>query len=137
MEKNKNKNFTVIRAHKNIRVGKLIKDTSTVIEYSAILDLTGDITIGKYSHISHEVKIFTHKHKWNHSRGKRKDIQEIIPVNLNIGEDVFIGVCSILIGVSNIGDGAIIGAGSVITKDVPAYEVWVGNPAKKIKERKE
>lgn len=135
MIKDKTKKYSIIKAHKNIRMGKLIKDDKAVIEYSAVLDLTGDIKIGEYSHISHEVKIFTHKHKWNHSRGLRKAIQKIEPVNLEIGKDVFIGVCSIIIGVSKIGDGAIIGAGSVITKDIQPYEVWAGNPAKKIKER--
>ncbi|WP_288607103.1 hypothetical protein [Prevotellamassilia timonensis] len=35
-----------------------------------------------------------------------------------------------------IGDGAIIGAGAVVTKDVPANQVWAGNPAKFIKTRK-
>lgn len=32
-----------------------------------------------------------------------------------------------------IGDGAIVGSGSVVTKNIPAYEIWAGNPAKFIK----
>lgn len=52
-----------------------------------------------------------------------------------IGNDVWIGEnCLIKSGVT-IGDGAIIGMGSVVTHDVPAYEVWAGNPAKCIKKR--
>ncbi len=52
-----------------------------------------------------------------------------------IGNDVWIGSnCLIKAGVK-IGDGAVIGMGSVVTKDVPPYEVWAGNPAKKIKIR--
>lgn len=50
-----------------------------------------------------------------------------------IGDNVFIGTrCIINKGVS-IGEGVIIAAGSVVVKDVPAWEVWGGNPAKFIK----
>jgi acetyltransferase-like isoleucine patch superfamily enzyme len=35
----------------------------------------------------------------------------------------------------HIGDGAIIAAGSVVTKDVPPYEIWGGNPARFLKSR--
>lgn len=52
-----------------------------------------------------------------------------------IGNDVWIGMrASVKAGVQ-IGDGAVIGMGSVVTHDVPAYEVWAGNPARKIKDR--
>lgn len=52
-----------------------------------------------------------------------------------IGNDVWIGSnCLIKAGVK-IGDGAVIGMGSVVTHDVPAYEVWAGNPARRIKTR--
>lgn len=52
-----------------------------------------------------------------------------------IGNDVWIGGrCLIKAGVQ-IGNGAVIGMGSVVTKDVPAYEIWAGNPAKLIKKR--
>lgn len=50
-----------------------------------------------------------------------------------IGDNVFIGAhCTILKGVS-IGNNAVIGACSVVTTDVPANEIWAGNPAKFIK----
>ena len=51
-----------------------------------------------------------------------------------IGKNVWIGSdCTILPGVT-IGDGAIIGAGSVVTKSIPANTIAVGNPARVIKE---
>lgn len=56
-----------------------------------------------------------------------------IPVT--IGNDVFIGANVILVGKITIGDGAIIGAGSVVTKDVPPYCIVGGNPAREIKKR--
>jgi serine O-acetyltransferase len=46
-----------------------------------------------------------------------------------IGDDVWIGPHAIILGVS-IGDGAIIGAGSVVTKDIPPHCVAAGNPAR-------
>lgn len=48
-----------------------------------------------------------------------------------VEDDVSIGANATILPV-NIGKGAIIGAGSVVTKDVPAGETWVGNPARKI-----
>lgn len=52
-----------------------------------------------------------------------------------IGNDVWIGShCQIKGGVT-IGDGAIVGMGSVVTKDIPPYEIWAGNPARCIRKR--
>lgn len=52
-----------------------------------------------------------------------------------IGNDVWIGMgCYIKAGVE-IGNGAVLGMGSVLTKDIPPYEIWAGNPAKKIRDR--
>jgi maltose O-acetyltransferase len=53
-----------------------------------------------------------------------------------IGNDVWIGGRVIILPGVKIGDGAIIGAGSVVTKDVSEYDVVAGNPARVIKNRK-
>jgi galactoside O-acetyltransferase len=47
----------------------------------------------------------------------------------------FLGVNSVVLPDVTIGMGAVIGAGAVVTKDVPPYEIWAGVPAKKIGER--
>lgn len=52
-----------------------------------------------------------------------------------IGNDVWIGYEATILSGVTIGDGAIIGAKSVVTKDVPAYSVVDGIPAKEIKPR--
>lgn len=58
---------------------------------------------------------------------------DVLSKPIHIGKRVFIGGhCIILKGVT-IGDEAVIGAGSVVTKDVPPREIWAGNPAKFIK----
>ena len=50
-----------------------------------------------------------------------------------IGDHVFIGMNTLIVNAVKIGDFAVIAAGSVVTKDIPAYELWGGNPAKFIK----
>ena len=52
-----------------------------------------------------------------------------------IGNDVWIGNNCLIKGGVEIKNGAVIGMGSVVTKDVGAYEVWAGNPARMIKKR--
>lgn len=55
--------------------------------------------------------------------------------NVIIGNDVWIGRQTIIMSGINIGDGAIIAAGSVVTKDVPSYSIVGGNPAKILRYR--
>ncbi|MCR9203900.1 MAG: acyltransferase [Halobacteriovoraceae bacterium] len=57
------------------------------------------------------------------------------PGTISIENNVWIGAnCSILPNV-NIGEGSIVGAGAVVNKDIPPYEIWGGVPAKLIKKR--
>lgn len=66
-------------------------------------------------------------------RRTKKDLENRRTAPIVIGNDVFIGArCIILKGV-NIGDNAIVGAGSIVTKNIPANEIWAGNPAKFIR----
>ena len=55
--------------------------------------------------------------------------------NITVGNDVWIGAKSTIMSGVKIGDGAVIGSGSVVAKDVPPYAIVVGNPAKIIKYR--
>ncbi len=54
---------------------------------------------------------------------------------VEIGHDVWLGLNTIILSGVKIGPGAVIGAGSVVTKDIPPYAIAVGNPAKVIKFR--
>jgi maltose O-acetyltransferase len=51
---------------------------------------------------------------------------------VKIEQGVFVGARAIILPGVTIGENAIIGAGSVVTKNIPANEIWGGNPAKKI-----
>lgn len=69
---------------------------------------------------------------------KNKAVQSNASRNLTlpiIGNDVWIGADTIICRNVTIGDGAIIGAGSVVTKNVPPYTIVAGSPAKIIKQR--
>ena len=61
-----------------------------------------------------------------------KDVPESSPVFIE--KDVFIGARAIILKGVRIGQGAVIGAGSVVTRDVPSFTVVAGNPARVIKE---
>ena len=52
-----------------------------------------------------------------------------------IGDDVWIGARVIILPGVNIGEGAIVGVGSIVTKDIPSYAICVGNPARVVKYR--
>lgn len=69
---------------------------------------------------------------WNTPLDEKKMIRK--PVL--IGDNVFIGMDSLILKGVKIGDGAILAARSVVTKDIPENEVWGGNPAVFIRKRK-
>ena len=54
---------------------------------------------------------------------------------VHIGHDVWIGHGAVVLPGKNVGTGAVIAAGAIVTKDVPAYTVVAGNPARPIKRR--
>jgi acetyltransferase-like isoleucine patch superfamily enzyme len=58
-----------------------------------------------------------------------------IPLDIHIDDDVWIGANAVILGGVRIGKGAIIGAGAVVTKDVPEMAIAVGVPAKVTKYR--
>jgi acetyltransferase-like isoleucine patch superfamily enzyme len=103
------------------------------------------IHIGNRVLISHNVNIFdslTHpisaseRHQQflkivSEGHPKRVDLSEA-PVFIH--DDVWVGAMSIVLKGITIGEGAIVGAGSVVTKDVPPWTIVAGNPAKIIRE---
>jgi maltose O-acetyltransferase len=94
-----------------------------------------DLKVGKDVMMGPEVIIIGQNHKF-----ARTDIPmrlqgyvEYGPVR--IGDDVWIGARAIILPGINIGKGAIIAAGAVVTKDVPPYAICAGSPARIIKFR--
>ncbi|MDJ0531155.1 MAG: acyltransferase [Xenococcaceae cyanobacterium MO_207.B15] len=63
--------------------------------------------------------------------------QPDIPLPVTIGQDVWLGARVTVLGGVTIGDGCIVGAGAVVTKDLPPYSIAVGIPAQVIRQRPE
>lgn len=108
---------------KNITIGK-----GVFINAACHFQDQGGITIGDDTLIGHNVVLATLNHGTSPT-----DRGTLYPAPIGIGKNVWIGSnCTILPGVT-IGDNAIIGAGSVVTKDVERNTVVAGVPAKHIK----
>ena len=94
------------------------------------------LTIGDYTMIGDDLLIMGGGHKFMDKNTPISLQGHFDKSSLSIGNDVWIGRRVIILGgVKRIGDGAIIGAGSVVTHDVPDYAIVAGNPATIIKYR--
>ena len=73
-----------------------------------------------------------HKHMFSHGQGNSSSYSR---GDIEIGNDVWIGACVIIMDGVKIGNGAVVAAGAVVTKNVAPYAIVGGNPAKLIKYR--
>lgn len=110
-----------------------IGNNSYIGEYNNIR-CTGKIRIGDNVRISQLITItdgqynFSDKNRLIGNQGYQKG-------KVIIGDDVWVGSNSVILPGVKIGNGVVVGAGSVITKNIPDYAVVVGNPARVIKYR--
>ncbi len=138
----------VRRPHKHINKGRLVfspdiytspdRETNILISRFSLIDCTGSIHIGPWCNIAARSRIYTHDHI---ILGKAPILAMeekfgVVWQDKYIGADVWIADGAIVLyQVTNIPDGVVVGAGSVLTKNPGPYEIWAGNPAKKIGER--
>lgn len=89
----------------------------------------GGITIDDGALLGHNVVLVTLNHCMNPEQ--RANLE---PAPIHIGKNVWIGANAMVLPGVTIGDGAVIAAGAIVTKDVPANTIVGGIPAKKIKD---
>ena len=114
------------------RVGKNVFIGDHVRIDSGHADL---IIIGDYSHITGGCRLLCHQRDLRHY--KKGDNAAKLPYKLgeiHIGKGVMIGMETLIMPGVTIGDGAIVGAYSLVTKDIPAWTIATGRPAKVVKE---
>ena len=110
-----------------------IGDNSSISSYTTIYATFG-VTIGSNCLISSNCGISSYNHiqlSENRPGNIDQDVKFSKPVI--IGDNVWIGMNACILPGVEIGNNSIIGSGSVVTKSVPANEIWVGNPAKFVK----
>ena len=97
--------------------------------------LQGKIRIGSDVMMGPECMIYTINHMTSRTDCPMNQQGVEQPRPVVIGDDVWIGSRVIILPGVQIGNGAVIGAGAVVPKDIPAYAVAVGNPAVVVKYR--
>lgn len=131
--------------------GRVQVSSSTIGDYSYVgrdariihsdigkfCSIAGESVVGMGTHTIDKLSsssIFTEakngtKHSWVNT-------SEVTPFERSrVGNDVWIGMRAMVLGGKTIGDGAVIAAGSIVTKDVPPYAIVAGIPAKVIRFR--
>lgn len=123
---------------KNVNIGKYSYISSGTKIYcntkiGAFCSIGPNVTIGPGNH---DYNLFT-THPILYDRSWNKNILENNSINKKtiIGNDVWIGCNALILNGIMIGDGAVIGAGTIVTKDIPPYAIVIGNPGKIIKYR--
>lgn len=134
-----------LKAHygKNVRVdpGTIVTEDVSIGDESYVNRNSSleNCEIGKYCSISEGVFISTWEHNYKavstHPFAESEEFRKRKRDKVIIGNDVWIGLRAIVMEGVHIGDGAVIGAGAVVTKNVMPYEIVGGIPAKRIKWR--
>lgn len=109
--------------------GRLEIGNGTYLNRNTLIVCEKRVDIGKNCRIAWDVIIMDSDLHPTHSK-------PMIDKSVFIGDEVWIGCRSIILKGVKIGEGAIIAAGSVVTKNIPPYTMWGGAPAKLINDVK-
>lgn len=105
---------------------------NTYINYNCCFLDSAKVTIGDYIYMGPNCNIFTPCHPIHHELRKEKVTEYALPVT--VGSHSWIGGDVVITPGVTIGENCVIGAGSVVTKDIPDNSIAVGNPCKVIRQ---
>ena len=114
----------------NNAVGNLVIGNNTRVGIGNTI--IGPVTISDNVNIGQNVTISGLNHNYE-DPSKTISEQGVSTIPIKIENDVWIGANSVVLPGVQIGNHCVIGAGSIITKDIPPYSVAVGNPARIVK----
>jgi len=109
-------------------------DVSSHLKSDTIIECSGGVSIGKYFHPGRGLTIFSTNHNYDSKYSIPYDNVDLI-VPVMIKDFVWCGANVTIVPGVSIGEGVFIGAGTVVTKNVPDYAIIGGNPHKIIKYR--
>lgn len=89
----------------------------------------GGVYIGNYVAIGQNVRFHSENHEF-HDRNKMICEQGVTNRGITVGDDVWIGAGAVILDGTHIGTGCVIGANTLVNKDIPDYSIVVGNPAR-------
>lgn len=107
--------------------GKLEVGDDVFIGRGTVLGCNNMIRIGSGSQIAHYVTLIDSDHRFGKGQSLRQG-SETAPIE--IGQNVWIGTQAVVLKGVTVGDESVIGAGAVVTKEVPALNIATGVPAK-------
>ncbi len=122
---------TAVRCHE----GTLSIGDKSVLGRDVSINCYLDVEIGAAALFADSVYVSDFDHKFGDLSRPIKD-QGIDKTRVRIGPDVWIGTKATIARGVAIGHGAVVGANAVVTRDLPAYSVAVGVPARVIKDRR-
>jgi acetyltransferase-like isoleucine patch superfamily enzyme len=94
----------------------------------AIIASNHRVTIGSYTLIAHEVVIADDDCSTPEFPAVARETSNTFSRDIEIGENVWVGAGAIILGGARVGDGAVIGAATIVRDEVPAYSIYAGNP---------
>ena len=115
-------------------VDKLSIGDNVSIHPMTYIEAWGGVEIGNDVAIAHAVTIMSVNHSFDRLDMPIKD-QPIVPMPVKVCNDVWIAAKATILGNCTISSGSVIGAGAVVTGDIPTNSVAVGIPARVIKHR--
>ncbi|UVJ38733.1 DapH/DapD/GlmU-related protein [Arthrobacter sp. CJ23] len=109
---------------RNVQIG-----SGTFINYRCVFNTAGGVTIGRDCDIAMDVSFITSTHELG-GPSRRAGTPKTAPIN--IGSGVWIGARAVILPGVTVGDGVVIAAGSVVTRDCEPHTLYAGVPAKAI-----